>query len=112
MGVTWNGSSISLNDETLTAEAPVLWAELVRGVIAVLLDPDASSGSVGVFENLLAIDTSGREIWRAPLPTSQTGDCFVEAREELGQVVATTWSGHQVRIDAVSGEIVAQEINR
>ena len=90
----------------------MLRAQFVRGVIAVLPDPDSGPGAVGVFENFFAVDTSGRGIWRARLPTSQAGDCFVEAREELGQLVATTWSGHRARIDAESGEAVAQSIDR
>ncbi|WP_146032560.1 hypothetical protein [Sphingobium sp. SA916] len=55
-------------------------------------------------ENLICVDETGVERWRASLPENSGPDCFVAISVEEGQLVATTWSGQRIEIDSISGK--------
>jgi hypothetical protein len=65
----------------------------------VLMNPDANMNNE--FRNLKCIDESGAVIWIAKLPSIP--DVFLDIETHHGNVLAKTWSGHSILIDAHSG---------
>ncbi|HEX9049424.1 MAG TPA: hypothetical protein VF841_02720 [Anaeromyxobacter sp.] len=68
----------------------------------VLLEPDPATKND---ENLIRVDGSGREIWRARPPDRSGPDCWVSAHVDGDRVTASSWSGWRVVLDAESGAL-------
>lgn len=77
---------------------------LSRERCIILLSPESSTEPT--FENLLCVTARGDLVWQAKLPSSH--DAYVNVRLEDGCVIASSWSGYSVRIDADTGELVKQ----
>jgi hypothetical protein len=107
--ISWDGNELRIGARSFLLSHRIDRAVAVGPVVAVLYDPDASDGTVGVFENLVAINRDWGVEWTATVPGSTTGDCFVDVDEDLGQLVATSWSGWRVRIDSTTGTTVDRE---
>lgn len=76
----------------------------------VLLDAPAGSGHVN---NLIRIEGDGEISWRGELPTGSPTDCFVGFRlDPDGAVLASTWSGYQVRLSAHSGKLERSDFTK
>lgn len=76
----------------------------------VLCDPDSKLG--GHFENVLRIAGDGSVLWRAPLPSSASDDCYTALRYDSDALVAYSWSGHRVCIDPKSGRILGSTFTK
>ena len=84
---------------------------LPNGLIAVLWDPDANPRSWGTFENLVAIDATGATRWRAALPSTTTGDCYVQL-VGTAPLVAQSWSCYRCEIASETGQIRDQQFTK
>lgn len=71
----------------------------------ILLDPTASKART--FENLLCVNRSGRELWRAELP--QEGDAFIKFERTEQGLVAHTWGGYYLKLNSKTGKITEKE---
>lgn len=80
-----------------------------RGAI-VLLDAPVGGGRV---RNLVRIEEDGSVSWRGELPPDAATDCYV-AMDLLddGDVSASTWSGHRVRLGAEDGQLLGSEFTK
>jgi hypothetical protein len=63
-------------------------------------------------ENLVCLDTDGRVRWRAKLPTSEPGDCFVTVTLDGDLVRASSMSYYAVWIDPVTGEMLRSNFTK
>ncbi|MGY3080611.1 outer membrane protein assembly factor BamB [Bradyrhizobium sp. LM6.10] len=57
-------------------------------------------------ENLVCFEPDGRVRWKAKLPTSDAGDCFVAVVLEGDLIRANSWSCHAVWLNPETGEVV------
>jgi len=57
---------------------PIRVAVFKEEVIVVLLEPDSYIEKFGQFRNLIGLNEEGREIWVAELPTTTSGNCYIE----------------------------------
>jgi hypothetical protein len=70
----------------------------------VLLDSGSGTGRVA---NLVGVSAEGTVIWRAAPPTDEPTDAFVSAKvSQSGQLLASTWTGYQAKVDPRSGHAV------
>lgn len=116
----------SVSDGMLTIlsdDAPVLWTGQPDGMRVLdlrvasdgcsaiaLLDPPAGAGRV---RNLVRITSSGDVAWRGELPEDGPTDAFVSLDVGIeGVVLAATWTGYRVRLDPVTGRLLAQEFTK
>lgn len=78
--------------------------EATENTIIVLLDPDSNLSKFGQFNNLVALDKEGKEKWTAELPTTTSGDCYMQivSREPL---VVDSFSSYRCQIDLETGKI-------
>jgi hypothetical protein len=106
---SWRGSTLEIEGRETELAFPIARALVVRDVIAVLYDPQAQSGWIGVFENLIGVNADGEVIWTAALPTDYTGDHYLDIRYDSGRLMAQSWSGRQVVLDRDTGRIVSTE---
>lgn len=91
--ISWSGN---FEGRALRAVAP-----LEGGAQCVLLlDPDSSKQPV--FENLLCINKEGDVVWTAKLPDSP--DAFVRISLEGKMILANSWSGFLLKLDAHTGK--------
>jgi hypothetical protein len=109
---TWAGRELRLGQRVVQLDHQVREAVSVGPVVAVLFDPAAVSGKVGVFPNLIGVSTDGVVVWTAAVPTSTTGDCFVGVGSAEDRFVATSWSGWRHVIEPMTGAIVDREFRR
>ncbi|WP_374008771.1 hypothetical protein [Leifsonia sp. LS-T14] len=75
----------------------------------VLLEPPKATGRTS---NLVRVDSDGLVIWRAQLPEGEPTDSFVEFGESSGDVLASTWSGRHLVIDAASGQVLRDRFTK
>lgn len=101
------GISVSRNDGSTTCRGRFEEMEIKSAIplgggdrCILLLDPDASSASA--FENLVCIDRAGAVTWRARLPTNP--DVFISVLQVPEGILAKTWSGMSILLDADSGQ--------
>ena len=63
-------------------------------------------------ENLLCFEPNGRVRWKAKLPTTDLGDCFVDVTIEGGLVRAKSMSCYAVWLDPQTGEVVRMQFTK
>ena len=61
------------------------------------------------FANLIRLAPDGRVLWRLAPPEGSTNDAYVDLRWRGDQLLANSWSGYLVRIDAASGQMTSSE---
>jgi hypothetical protein len=62
--------------------------------------------------NLVAIDSLGRLLWKAELPTRSSTDGFTSVDLTENGVSAFSWSGHRVVIDPETGRTISGEFTK
>jgi hypothetical protein len=75
------------------------------GRCLILLDTGISTKEV--FENLLCVDHSGIEVWKAQLPDQP--DSFVKFKMTACGLYAWTWSSWMLNIDLTTGKIIERQ---
>jgi hypothetical protein len=103
-----DGRTIHLESGAIFLAYPVRAAVQIDDLVLVLYDPGALKQKFGVFENLAGFSLDGSVRSVAQLPSSTTGDRYVDLT--VGdQIVAYSWSGFNCVIDIRSGRIVSAE---
>ncbi len=77
-------------------------------LIIVWLDPESYQQKFGQFPNIIAFSASGVELWKAELPTNQSGDRFdfIFSKQPL---IAGSFTSFRCTIDPETGKIVEKE---
>ena len=73
---------LEIDGKVLETPFPVEKAWLDGGYVIVLFDPESNMRKFGQFPNLVAYSPDGREIWKAELPTHESGDCYLRIVSE------------------------------
>ena len=107
-----SGSTVEIDGRTHHLIAPAKLVIDVGLLVVVLLDPDAHIPKFGQFENIVALRRGGEECWRAELPTTTTGDCYLAARLHGDTISARSFSSYDVELDALTGRILSKEFSK
>ncbi|MCE5323738.1 hypothetical protein LLG46_10550 [bacterium] len=104
--VIWNCRHIDL-------PFPIKDAFVVGKTIIVLFKQDAADLGKS-FQNLIALDSNGSQLWIAALPEVQINgiaDAYLQivSREPL---IVYTWSGYDCTIDIATGKILKQQFTK
>jgi hypothetical protein len=101
----FTGATLKVNGVNVVLPYPAIDGFMSRGIIVVLLDPDANMGKTGQYRNLLAYDATGEKLWEADLPTSKPSDVYwkIVNREPL---IVYSFSSYECEIDLATGVIV------
>lgn len=104
--IIWNGRNIDLT-------FPIKDAFVVGETIIVLFKQDAADLEKP-FQNLIALDSNGSQMWIAALPEVQIegiADAYLQivSREPL---IVYTWSGYNCTIDIKTGKILKQQFTK
>jgi hypothetical protein len=102
--ITFSGATISVNGHYFQMEYPVEEAFEADNKVIALLDPDAFVEKFGQFNNLCAVDLSGRRLWTAELPTTDSGDRYYKIASRTPLIAYSIWS-YECEIDADTGRI-------
>jgi hypothetical protein len=102
-----NGKLFTGNEE-IPLEFPVAQAIRFRDIIILLFDPDSYTEKFGQFRNLIAVEPSGKMVWKGELPTTMSGDRYYQAT--FGDsIVADSVFSYRCEIDKATGKIVRKE---
>jgi hypothetical protein len=74
--IAFSGATVSINGNSFDMDYPIEEAFEADGKAIVFLSSDAFVGKFGQFNNLCALDFSGRRLWTVELPTTDTGDRY------------------------------------
>jgi outer membrane protein assembly factor BamB len=97
------------------------WSRVVGGIPTTKVEPLPGSDSAVVlwdfmhdtdrsFDNLVCIDVRGNVVWTARTPAHQVADAFVSFDiEPDGTLLAHTWSGYLLHINADTGQTISSE---
>jgi hypothetical protein len=108
-----NDSEVYFSDTTLTVgnqrwqvSYPILYAFIANNRVIVLYDPDSYTEKFGQFPNLVAFSFDGEQLWKAELPTHQSGDRYYDVKYSLdvGLEASSVWS-YSCKIDESNGKI-------
>lgn len=116
MSISFNGSTLVINDRTLSLKYAIRDAFALNGRIIVLLDPDSylATSSYGKdrrrgnkpVHNLLALSSGGQLLWEAEFPEQADYYYRVSSKRPL---TALSFSSFRCEIDPQTGAIVARE---
>jgi hypothetical protein len=96
-----------INGRSFELEHPISEAFELYGKIIVLLNPDAYMEKFGQFQNLIALKETGELLWKAELPTTNSGDCYYKIASQLPLLVYS-FSSWECEIDPATGRINAR----
>ena len=94
------------DDRELEGEYPVYDARLREEILLVLYRPESYQG--GQFRNLVAFDLSGKELWKAELPTNASMDSYYQLVSEK-PIIADSYCSYRCTIDEETGRILQKE---
>jgi hypothetical protein len=100
------GTTVRFDGTAIEGEYPVYDARQVGGMVLVLYRPE--SYRAGEFRNLVAFDTSGRELWKAELPTNSSMDSYYQIVSEK-PIIADSYCSFRCTIDETTGRIIKKE---
>jgi hypothetical protein len=106
ISVKFDGKLLTIDDRIVPMPHEIRDAFALGDKVIVFLDPDADLGSSGKYSNLVAVDSGGRLVWRAELPTERDSDVFtrIVSREPL---VADSFSSFECEIDPGNGRLLS-----
>ena len=77
-----------------------------------LFDPDSNEDLSRSFQNLRLYDENGQEIWKAELPKSYKGDCYVSFKIVGDKIIGFGFFSWMAEIDPLSGKILKKELTK
>jgi hypothetical protein len=106
ISVKFDGKLLTIDDRIVPMPHEIRDALALGDKFIVFLDPDADLGSSGKYSNLVAVDSGGRLVWWAELPTERDSDVFtrIVSREPL---VADSFSSFECEIDPGNGRLLS-----
>jgi hypothetical protein len=103
--VTFLRNSITIDGKKYNLSFPIKEAFALEDKVIVLFDPDSYIPKFGQFQNLIALDVHGNEIWKAELPTNESSDCYYMVTE-VKPLKASSFKSYECQIDPSTGKIV------
>jgi hypothetical protein len=103
MSLSFEGRTVTCDEQTWDAEYPILAAREAQGLICLILDYMAFPRHRQA-QNLRAYTPGGEPVWIAEHPTNETADCytgFIEGRA----LAAYSFAGFACEVDASSGKL-------
>jgi len=71
-------SNLTVGNRSWQVAHPILQALVVGKRVVVLYDPDRYTEKFGQFSNLIAFSFDGEQLWKAELPTNESGDRYYQ----------------------------------
>jgi hypothetical protein len=102
--ISFSGNVISLAGLQIKLEHDISDAREIDGRCVVLFDPDAYTSRFGQFPNLIALDSAGRRLWTAELPSTTSGDRYYKIVSERPLIVYSIYS-EECELDLLTGSI-------
>ncbi len=106
--ISYSGTVLGINGKSIVVSHEISEAFEVQGIIIVFLDPDADLGKGGQYQNLIAYDSNGVELWKAELPTSKASDVYWKIANK-SPLTVYSYSSYECVIDASTGKILKKE---
>lgn len=100
------GTTVRFDGRELEGEYPVYDARQAGEMLLVLYRPESYRG--GQFRNLVAFDSSGRELWKAELPTTASMDSYYQL-VSVKPIIADSYCSYRCTIDEATGRIIKKE---
>src|SRR4051812_14436996 len=102
--IRFSGTTVSIDQLSIDMAYPIEEAFDVNGKVIVLFNPDAFIEKFGQFNNICALDSKGRRLWTADLPTTDTGDCYYKIASRA-PLIAYSVCSYECEIDIETGRI-------
>ena len=97
-------NSITVNSKKFDLAYPIKTAFALDDKVIVLFDPDSYIPKFGQFQNLIALNGMGNEIWKAELPTTLSGDCYYEIASK-NPLKVYSFKSYECEIDLDTGKL-------
>ena len=108
--ISFDGKRLTIADKSFELEYPIHDAVISRDRIIVLFEYMARR-EAGQFNNLIALDMDGNQIWVAEQPTTTSSDVYVEIGEKDPLIVGN-FAGYRCTIDIDSGKILEAKFTK
>jgi hypothetical protein len=102
--LSFSSNTLYINGCPIKLDYPISEAFELGDVIIVLLDSDAYAEKFGQFQNLIALNEIGELLWKAELPTAQSGDRYYKIAKQSPLIVYSIYS-EECEIDPATGKI-------
>jgi hypothetical protein len=109
--INYSKKTVTIDGVTVALEYAVLVAFELMGNVIVLFDPDELIPKSGRFHNLIALDMNGSKLWEAELPTTSTGDCYIEISSKK-PLQAISFKSYVSEIDIGTGMIISKNFTK
>jgi hypothetical protein len=107
MIISISGRTLHIDGRSFDLEYPIAEAFELDGRVIVLFDPNAYTEKFGQFQNLIALKETGDLLWKAELPTHDSGDCYYKIANRLPLVAYSIYS-YECEIAPATGKIKAR----
>jgi hypothetical protein len=104
MKISISGRILHIDGRSFDLEYPIAEAFELDGRVIALFDPDAYTEKFGQFQNLIALKETGELLWKAELPTNDSGDRYYKIAERRPLVAYSIYS-YNCEIDPATGKI-------
>lgn len=110
---TFQGSTVSVGDESWNVSWPVRQVAYHGGRVLVLYDPMARDPNEH-FPNIEAFTPSGAKLWVAEHPVRDAADSYLSLSvgTDLSRFSARSFAGYLCRLDAETGRLVEAEFTK
>lgn len=102
---SFHGSILKSKGADIKFGFPIEQILAAENLFIVLLDPRSDKKNWGQFPNLFGVDFFGNIIWRAELPTTDTGDTYFDVQLDDGKLIADSVRSFSCEIDPLNGKI-------
>jgi hypothetical protein len=100
------GKSLNLGTTKIDFEYPIEKVIFYKGIYLVLLSPDSHKQKWGQFPNLFSLSPDEGILWKAELPTTNTGDSYHSLDIINDKITAYSWCSYECIIDHNTGKII------
>jgi hypothetical protein len=107
MIISISGRTLHIDGRSFELDYPIAEAFELHGRVIVLFDPDAYTEKFGQFQNLIALKETGDLLWKAELPTADSGDRYYKIANRLPLVAYSIYS-YECEIAPATGKIKAR----
>ena len=100
------GKYLNIGVKKIDFGYPIEKAFFYQGIYLVLLNPDSYQQKWGQFPNLFGVSSTANILWKAELPTTNTGDSYHSLDIINNRIRAYSWCSYECFIDPQTGKII------
>lgn len=104
--------SLRLGDMRIDFDYPIEKVLPYKGIYLVLLDPNSHKKKWGQFPNLFGVSPIIGILWKAELPTTNTGDSYHSVEIINDKINAYSWCSYECFIDPNTGRIIERNFTK